>query len=121
VHHHAGRATDRDVILAYTPLKRFGSSRLNCRTGARGMASGTMGNSAWGHGYHTGFGDGAKRGGVLGSLVTLGAGAVIAGGVWVVGRLRERGAEDIAVLDADDEASTASRQDEWDEKSTDDD
>lgn len=40
-----------------------------------------MGNPAWGHGYHKGFGDGAKQGGILGSLITLGAGALVGGGV----------------------------------------
>lgn len=51
-----------------------------------------MGNPAWGHGYHKGFGDGAKQGGVLGSLITLGAGALVGGGVWAAGKLRDRSA-----------------------------
>lgn len=51
-----------------------------------------MGNPAWGHGYHKGFGDGAKQGGIVGSLVTIGVGAVVSGGVWAIGKLRERGA-----------------------------
>ncbi|MBG6181871.1 hypothetical protein [Arthrobacter sp. CAN_A1] len=49
-----------------------------------------MGNPAWGNGYHKGFGDGAKQGGIVGSLITLGATALVGGGVWVVGKLRDR-------------------------------
>lgn len=49
-----------------------------------------MGNPAWGHGYHKGFGDGAKQGGVVGALITLGATGLVVGGKWAVGKLRER-------------------------------
>lgn len=49
-----------------------------------------MGNPAWGHGYHKGFGDGAKQGGIAGALITLGATGLVVGGKWVVGKLRDR-------------------------------
>lgn len=49
-----------------------------------------MGNPAWGHGYHKGFGDGAKQGGVVGALIALGATGLVVGGKWAVGKLRER-------------------------------
>jgi len=49
-----------------------------------------MGNPAWGHGYHKGFGDGAKQGGAVGALITLGATGLVMGGRWAVGKLRER-------------------------------
>lgn len=58
-----------------------------------------MGNPAWGHGYHKGFSDGAKQGGIVGSLVTLGVGAMITGGVWGVRKLRDRSEAKIAELD----------------------
>ncbi len=37
-----------------------------------------------------GFGDGAKQGGILGSLITLGTGAMVGGGVSAAGKLRDR-------------------------------
>ncbi|WP_156711100.1 hypothetical protein [Yonghaparkia sp. Soil809] len=49
-----------------------------------------MGNPAWGHGYHKGFGDGAKQGGVVGALITMGAAGLVMGGKWAVRKLRER-------------------------------
>lgn len=49
-----------------------------------------MGNPAWGHGYHKGFGDGAKQGSVVGALITLGATGLVVGGKWAVGKLRDR-------------------------------
>ena len=51
-----------------------------------------MGNPAWGNGYHKGFGDGARQGGIIGSVVTLTIGGVIAGGAWGMGKLRDRSA-----------------------------
>lgn len=39
----------------------------------------TYGQPGMGHGYHEGLGDGARQGGVVGSLVTIGVGAVIDG------------------------------------------
>ncbi|MGW1453310.1 hypothetical protein ACWCO3_34580 [Micromonospora sp. NPDC002411] len=38
-----------------------------------------MGNAVWGHGYHQGFADGAKQGGVLGVAGTIAVGVVVAG------------------------------------------
>lgn len=38
-----------------------------------------MGNPAWGHGYHQGFADGAKRGGIIGAGSTIAIGLVVAG------------------------------------------
>lgn len=74
-----------------------------------------MGNPAWGHGYHKGFGDGAKQGGVVGALITLGATGLIVGGKWAVGKLRERSlvkrfAEEssVGMPDEDDQDSQAS-------------
>lgn len=61
---------------------------------------GHMGNPAWGHGYHKGFGDGAKQGGVVGSLVTIGVGGLISGGIWAVGKLRERSAAKATISEA---------------------
>ena len=61
-----------------------------------------MGNPAWGHGYHKGFGDGAKQGGVVGALITLGATGLVVGGKWAVNKLRERGLA--KQLDADSAA-----------------
>ncbi|GAA4266188.1 hypothetical protein [Frondihabitans peucedani] len=49
-----------------------------------------MGNPAWGHGYYKGFGDGAKQGGMVGVLITLGATGLVVGGKWAVGKLRDR-------------------------------
>lgn len=77
-----------------------------------------MGNPAWGHGYHKGFGDGAKQGGVVGALITLGATGLVVGGKWAVGKLRERSlakqlAEEPATNapDADDRDSQTSSSD----------
>lgn len=71
-----------------------------------------MGNPAWGHGYHSGFGDGARQGGVVGALVTLGAVGLVMGGKWAVGMLRERSAakqfvgdRSVDIPDPDDEDS----------------
>ena len=61
-----------------------------------------MGNSSWGHGYHKGFSDGLKQGGIVGSLVTLGVGAMITGGVWAVEKLRDRSEAKVAILDVAD-------------------
>jgi hypothetical protein len=58
-----------------------------------------MGNSAWGHGYHRGFSDGARQGGLVGSLVTLGVGVVVTGGVWAVRKLRDQSEAKVAQLD----------------------
>ena len=66
-----------------------------------------MGNPAWGHGYHRGFSDGARQGGITGSLVVLGVGAVITGGVWAVGKLRNRSAAKTAALDLADAQQSA--------------
>lgn len=49
-----------------------------------------MGNPAWGHGYHKGFNDGAKQGGLIGTAITLGAGLLVAGGSWAAGKIRDR-------------------------------
>lgn len=68
-----------------------------------------MGNPAWGHGYHKGFGDGAKQGGVVGALITLGATGLVVGGRWAIGKLRERSTA--KQLDANSAAET-SREDE---------
>lgn len=65
-----------------------------------------MGNPAWGHGYHKGFGDGAKQGGVVGALITLGATGLVVGGKWAVGKLRERSVA--KQLDADSAPETSS-------------
>ncbi|NQW89623.1 hypothetical protein HQQ88_04855 [Curtobacterium sp. VKM Ac-2861] len=77
-----------------------------------------MGNPAWGHGYHKGFGDGAKQGGAVGALTTLGATGLVVGGKWAVGKLRERSvakqlAENSSVdtPDADEKDSQASSSD----------
>ena len=77
-----------------------------------------MGNPAWGHGYHKGFGDGAKQGGAVGALITLGATGLVVGGKWAVGKLRERSvakqlAENPSVdtPDADEKASQPSSSD----------
>ncbi|MDY1006336.1 hypothetical protein [Curtobacterium sp. CFBP9011] len=77
-----------------------------------------MGNPAWGHGYHKGFGDGAKQGGAVGALITLGATGLVVGGKWAVGKLRERSvakqlAENPSVdtPDADEKDSQASSSD----------
>lgn len=51
-----------------------------------------MGNPAWGHGYHKGFGDGAKQGSVVGALITVGVTGLVVGGKWAVGKLREHSA-----------------------------
>jgi hypothetical protein len=48
-----------------------------------------MGNSAWGHGYHRGFEDGAKQGGTIVGLVLLGAAGLAAGGRWGYMKLRD--------------------------------
>ncbi len=71
------------------------------------------GQSGVGHGYHKGFGDGAKQGGVVGALITLGATGLIVGGQWAVGKLRERSvARQIAAdPDLDDTASQPSSSD----------
>lgn len=63
-----------------------------------------MGNPAWGHGYHKGFGDGAKQGGVVGALITMGATGLVVGGKWAVGKLRERSLA--KQLDADSASET---------------
>lgn len=68
-----------------------------------------MGNPAWGHGYHKGFGDGAKQGGIVGALITFGATGLVVGGKWAIGKLRERSMA--KHLDVDSAAET-SREDQ---------
>ena len=53
-----------------------------------------MGNSAWGHGYHEGYGDGAKTG----SLITAGAAAVVLSGVWAFRKFQGRRAATTAAV-----------------------
>lgn len=58
-----------------------------------------MGNPAWGHGYHKGFGDGAKQGGTVVGAVFLGMTGLVAVGKWGYGKLKDRKlakADDIA-------------------------
>jgi hypothetical protein len=58
-----------------------------------------MGNSAWGHGYHKGFGDGAKQGGTIVGIVLLGVGGLVEAGKWGYRKLKDRKlakADDIA-------------------------
>lgn len=58
-----------------------------------------MGNPAWGHGYHKGFGDGAKQGGTIVGVVLLGMGGLVAAGKWGYGKLKDHKlakADDIA-------------------------
>lgn len=72
-----------------------------------------MGNPAWGHGYHEGFNDGAKRG----SLVTVGVGAVITGSVWAIRRFRDRSAAKVAARDLVTAHESAPPQDDGLERS----
>lgn len=43
-----------------------------------------MGNPSWGKGYHTGFNDGAKTVGIIGSVLTL----VAIGTVWGYNKIK---------------------------------
>ncbi|GAA4521719.1 hypothetical protein GCM10023191_100290 [Actinoallomurus oryzae] len=49
-----------------------------------------MGNPAWGHGYHQGFGDGFTKGGVIGAGVTIASGLVVAGAAFGYRKLKAR-------------------------------
>ena len=58
-----------------------------------------MGNPAWGHGYHKGFGDGAKHGGTVVAVVLLGVSGLVTVGKWGYSKLKDRKlakADDIA-------------------------
>lgn len=49
-----------------------------------------MGNSAWGHGYHEGYGDGAKQGSALTAAAVVVVGGAIVGARWSYNKLRQR-------------------------------
>ena len=49
-----------------------------------------MGNSAWGHGYHEGYGDGAKQGSALTAAAVVVVGGAIVGAKWAYTKLRQR-------------------------------
>lgn len=74
-----------------------------------------MGNLAWGHGYHQGFSDGVEQGGLIGSVVAVGAGALVFGGKWAAGKLRDRNLARIEALDIGSEESRPSKNDPRDD------
>ncbi len=49
-----------------------------------------MGNPAWGHGYRQGFDEGFAKGGVIGAVVTIASGLVVAGAAFGHRKLKAR-------------------------------
>lgn len=49
-----------------------------------------MGNPSWGHGYHEGYGDGARQGSALTAAAVVVVGGAIVGAKWSYNKLRQR-------------------------------
>lgn len=47
-----------------------------------------MGNPSWGKGYHTGYADGAKTGGLIGAGVTLTVAAITVAAHWGYNKIK---------------------------------
>ena len=58
-----------------------------------------QGNPSWGRGYRDGLDDGKQKGRIEGAVTSAASFALIAGGAWVIRKVRDRGAARVAARD----------------------